>query len=202
MSELIKIEYQMKKTLVTFATLLTVLLFISSCKDDAKTTPATTTPSNFKFSTTSFTAGGPIPEKYSCDGVNINPALEWSGAPANTKSFAIIVDDPDAVPVAGKVWDHWLLCNIIPTTTAIKSGAGSADFFENRALIIKNSFGNNKYQGPCPPSGQNHTYEFKIYALSVATLPGITANSSKNALEDAIDANLIEKVVFTGTFVR
>jgi Raf kinase inhibitor-like YbhB/YbcL family protein len=188
----------MKKTLFILCS--AVILF-SACGDDSGgTSPDDTPTSNFKFSTTAFADGGVIPEKYSCDGTDVSPALTWSGMPDSTKSIAIIVDDPDAVPVAGYVWDHWLICNILPTNTSIKEGANALDIGVMSGVVLENSFRVLGYRGPCPPPGQNHEYEFEIYALDVKKLPGISSNSNKAQLEAAIASHMIEKVVFTGTF--
>ncbi|PCJ66719.1 MAG: YbhB/YbcL family Raf kinase inhibitor-like protein [Bacteroidetes bacterium] len=175
-------------------------MFVAACKDDSGPTPEPGVTSNFKFSTPAFDDGDTIPVKYSCDGANVNPKLVWSGAPDSTKSIAIIIDDPDAVPVAGYVWNHWLLCNILPSNTSIKEGASTLDIGVMSGVIIKNSFGLLGYGGPCPPPDQDHTYEFKIYALDIKVLPNIAAGSNKAQFEAAIATHLLDKASFTGTF--
>lgn len=116
-----------------------------------------------------------IPKQYTCNGENISPALQWHGTPAGTQSYVLIVDDPDAP--AG-TWVHWLLFNIPATLTrldeATKTPAG--------AISGKNSWDQQGYGGPCPPSG-THRYFFKLYALDSK----LTVNSSVNK-QDILNA--------------
>jgi Raf kinase inhibitor-like YbhB/YbcL family protein len=105
-----------------------------------------------------FTSGGAIPQKNTCEGGGKPPALEWSGLPANTKSVAIVVDDPDA-PQGTYV--HWIVYNIPPTQMTMAEGAA----VPNNAKQGKNGKGQTGYTAPCPPSGTHH-YRFKVYALS------------------------------------
>ncbi len=177
-----------------------VVFLLSACKDDETTIPGSGMSSGFRFSTTAFEDGAVIPVKYSCDGSNLCPKLEWSGMPEGTKSFAIIIDDPDAVPVAGYVWDHWLICNIPSSVTSIAEGSTALNIGALGGISLKNSFGNFNYGGPYPPPDQNHKYEFEIYALDVTQLPGVNSSSSKVHLESTLSAHTLEKVVFTGTF--
>ena len=112
--------------------------------------------SEFKLTTTSFEDGGMIPKKYTPHAEDYNPQLSWTGAPAGTKSFALINDDPDA-PVG--LWTHWLVKNIPATTTSIKENSVPG-------VEVTNSWGIKKYKGPKPPSG-THRYYFKLYACNV-----------------------------------
>jgi Raf kinase inhibitor-like YbhB/YbcL family protein len=119
-----------------------------------------------------FSQGGHIPPKYTCEGENVNPPLEVSGFPKNTKSLAVIVEDPDA---PGGVYDHWVVWDIPPNEAiAENSRAG---------VTGRNSFGNTGYGGPCPPSG-SHRYFFKVYALDSEL--GIRAGSDKDTLRKAM----------------
>lgn len=108
---------------------------------------------SIKVRSSAFSHGGHIPMKYTCEGENVNPPLEFDGLPENTKSLALIVEDPDAPK---GVYDHWLLWNI--------SQKGNISENSNPGTTGKNSFGNTGYGGPCPPSG-SHRYFFKVYAL-------------------------------------
>jgi hypothetical protein len=109
-----------------------------------------------KVSSSAFQEGGTIPEKFSKNGQNVSPELRIEGAPAETKSLALIVDDPDA-PVG--LFTHWLVWNIDPKTTEIAEGSASSG-----AVQGKNDFGEIGYGGPQPPSG-THRYFFKVFAL-------------------------------------
>jgi Raf kinase inhibitor-like YbhB/YbcL family protein len=140
------------------------------------------------LSSTAFKEGGLIPAKYTCDGVNINPALDIIHIPEEAKSLALIVDDPDA-PFG--TWVHWVVWNI-PVTHHIK---------ENEVHGTKgiNDFQRNHYVGPCPPSG-THRYFFKVYALdAVLDLP---ANTKKLQLEKAMSEHIIAFGELTGLYKR
>jgi Raf kinase inhibitor-like YbhB/YbcL family protein len=97
-----------------------------------------------------------VPRKYTCQGEDINPPLQWEDVPAGTKSFALIFDDPDA---PGGTWVHWLVKNIPPNVREIKENSAPGE-------EVMNSFGQTEYGGPCPPFGV-HRYFFKLYALNV-----------------------------------
>jgi Raf kinase inhibitor-like YbhB/YbcL family protein len=139
-----------------------------------------------------FANGEPIPAKYSCKGDDISPALAWTEPPAGTQSFALIMDDPDA-PAA--TWDHWVLFNIPAETRAL------AENIQIAAPIIvgRNSWGRNKYGGPCPPSG-THRYFFKLYALD--TTLTIPANSYKDAVLAAMEGHILAQAELMGTFSK
>src|SRR5208283_2179319 len=126
--------------------------------------------------------GADIPKQFTCSGEDRSPALEWNGAPAGTKSLALIVDDPDA-PVG--TWVHWLLWNIAPGTTAIKEN----DVPEG-SLSGLNDFKNFAYGGPCPPSG-THPYFFKLYALD--TILVLSSGAKKVEIEKALKEHVISQ---------
>ena len=109
-----------------------------------------------KITSSAFQEGGTIPEKFSKNGQNVSPELRIEGAPADAKSLAVIVDDPDA-PVG--LFTHWLVWNVDPKATEIPEGSAPSG-----AVQGKNDFGETGYGGPQPPSG-THRYYFKIFAL-------------------------------------
>ncbi len=109
-----------------------------------------------KITSSAFQEGGNIPSKFTCDGADANPALRFEGAPAEAKSLALIVDDPDA-PVG--LFTHWLVWNIDPKTTEIVENSAPVG-----AVQGTNDFPKKGYGGPCPPSG-THRYYFKVFAL-------------------------------------
>ncbi len=111
-----------------------------------------------------FQNEGMIPSYFTCDDKDVSPQLYWREVPEGTKSFALIVDDPDA-PMG--TWVHWLVCNIPSDIKEIPQGA-----VPQGALQVKNDFGKVDYGGPCPPSGV-HRYFFKLFALNVDSLNGI-----------------------------
>jgi Raf kinase inhibitor-like YbhB/YbcL family protein len=147
-----------------------------------------------------FNAGGSIPAKHTCDGDDVSPSLSWSGAPAATKSLALIVDDPDAPdPAAPKMtWVHWVLYNIPPETAGLAGGIGTPGLpGETRAGL--NDWKKTDYGGPCPPIGR-HRYIHKLYALDVV-LPDL-GRPTKKQLEQAMQGHVLEQCELVGTYQR
>lgn len=126
------------------------------------------------------------------DALPISPPLQWTGAPANTKSFVLIVDDPDA-PMG--TWDHWVLFNIAPTVNVLSEAVDS------KAIGIpgKTSFGKQSYGGPCPPFGTHH-YHFKLYALD--KMLDLVAGSSKQDVEHAMQGHILAQADLVGLYHR
>jgi Raf kinase inhibitor-like YbhB/YbcL family protein len=148
----------------------------------------------FKLITNAFADGGWIPELYSCEGADISPSLEWSGEPPETRSFALIVEDPDAP--AG-TWHHWLLYDIPPKIHNLAQG------YKPNSLGVSgaNVFGKPGYGGPCPPKGGPHRYFFKLHALDVHTLglpPGVKAAE----LQQAIKGHVLAETQYMGKFQK
>ncbi len=137
----------------------------------------------------SFQHNSPIPKKYSCDGENTNPPLTIEGTPKESKSLALIVDDPDA---PSGTFDHWVVWNISPSTT--KVAENSVPGMEGLNGARKKGF-----MGPCPPSG-THRYFFKVYALD--TELNLGAKSTKRDLEKAIQRHVLAKGELIGVYHR
>lgn len=148
----------------------------------------------FVLTSPAFRNGGMIPVQYTCDGTDKNPALKISGIPKKAKSLALIVDDPDAVPVIGHVADHWVMWNIPATTTSI------AAVSVPRGAVVGMSYDAKKYQGPCPPSGQTHRYYFRLYALDVAKLK-LPAGSTSAKLRTAMRGHILKETKLMGTYM-
>lgn len=146
-----------------------------------------------KMTSSAFLNEEKIPEKYTCDGKNLSPPLSWSNAPQNTKSFVLIVDDPDA---PGGTWDHWILFNIPAHITALSENARS---FPEETFGGKNSWGHVNYGGPCPPSGV-HRYFFKLYALDVQ-LP-LYVGATKAEVLDAMKNHILDEAELIGKYSR
>lgn len=153
----------------------------------------------FILSSPAFKAGGAIPARYTCKGADISPPLTWQGAPAATRSFALIVDDPDAPdPAAPKrVWVHWVVYDIPADIGALPEGA-SPHALPRGAREGRNDGGETGYSGPCPPIGR-HRYFFKLYALGT-TLPDLGPNATKADLERAMKGHVLGGVELIGTF--
>jgi Raf kinase inhibitor-like YbhB/YbcL family protein len=115
---------------------------------------------DFGATTTAFLDQGALPVLYTCDGKDVSPQLTWTNPPAKTQAFAIIVSDPEAT--SGTFY-HWLVYNIPASVSTIDEGAKT---IPGGGLVGKNDFGKAQYNGPCPPKGAAHTYEFTLYALN------------------------------------
>src|SRR5947207_8775218 len=112
---------------------------------------------NFQVRIEAFPEGGAISKAYTCDAENISPALSWSGEPPETKSFAVIVDDPDA---PSGTFTHWLLYDIPLSVHSLPEKSASTE-----GVAGTNDFGHSRYDGPCPPEGHGpHRYYFKVFA--------------------------------------
>lgn len=146
--------------------------------------------SNMKVSSPAFENGQPIPIKYTCSGTDVSPPLVFSDIPKGTKSFALIVDDPDA---PSGTFVHWLAWNIKGDATELKESAS----IPNQG---KNGFKENRYKGPCPPPGGPHRYFFKLYALD--TMISLPDGSLKTQLESAIEGHILGKAELIGTFQK
>jgi Raf kinase inhibitor-like YbhB/YbcL family protein len=144
-----------------------------------------------KISSTAFEHNGQIPKKYTCDGSDVNPPLAFAEIPANTKSLALIVDDPDA-PMG--TWVHWVLWNIDPKTVEIEENS-----VPKGSMQGINDFRKHDYGGPCPPSG-THRYFFKLYALDM--ILGINANAAKPDLESSMKGHILATAELIGLYKR
>ena len=139
-------------------------------------------------------------KKCTCDGADISPRLEWSDAPDGTKSFALIVDDPDAPDPANPrmTWVHWVLYNIPAGATSLSEGIKDADLPKGTLNGI-NDWKRTGYGGPCPPIGK-HRYFHKLYALDTV-LPDLT-KPTKTKLEKAMEGHILEKAELIGLYQR
>lgn len=161
--------------------------------DDRTNLPAMTEPAqnHMQLTSSAFPNDGLIPSKYTCDGEDINPPLHISDAPAGTKSFVLIVDDPDAP--AGD-WVHWTVWNIAPETLDI-----GEDSIPVGATLGMTDFASTGWGGPCPPSG-THRYQFKLYALNTTLEIGVESN--KSDIEKAMQDHILDKTLLVGRYQR
>lgn len=139
----------------------------------------------------------PIPSKYTCEGSDISPPLEWKDAPAGTKSFALIADDPDA-PVG--TWVHWVVWNIPSSSKGLKEAVAKNPTLPDGTKQGISDFKRPGYGGPCPPSG-THRYFFKLYALNT-TLDNLPGNATKEQLEAAMKDHILGQTQLVGTYSR
>jgi Raf kinase inhibitor-like YbhB/YbcL family protein len=155
---------------------------------------------SIKITSTAFQPSGSIPSKYTCEDRDISPPLAWSGAPPGTKTFALIVDDPDAPDPAKpqRVYVHWVLYNLPATAIALPENA-SKKGLPNGAVQGKNDWGKSEYGGPCPPIGR-HRYFFKLYALDIE-LTGLSS-PTKGDLERAMNGHVVDSGELIGTYQK
>jgi len=150
----------------------------------------------FELRSSAFENEKAIPSKYTCDGANVSPPLSWKDAPAGTKSFALIADDPDA-PVG--TWVHWVAWNIPGTSSFLSEGITPSPKLPDGTMQGISDFRKPGYGGPCPPSG-THRYFFKLYALD-KTL-NLQESSNKAALEAALKGSTLAQATLMGTYSR
>ena len=155
---------------------------------------------SFQLTSPAFGAQGAIPRRHTCEGEDASPPLAWSGAPAATKSFALIVDDPDAPdPAAPKVvWVHWVLYDLPATTAALPAGLAAKALPPGTREGL-NDWKRTGYGGPCPPIGR-HRYFHKLYALDIV-LPDLH-RPTKAALERAMAGHVLAQAELVGTYQR
>lgn len=147
-----------------------------------------------------FDHEGPIPTRYTGDGDDLSPPLEWAGVPGGTKSLALIIDDPDAPdPAAPKrTWVHWVLYNLPPDLDGLAEGVGGTDLPAG-TLEGLNDWKKTGYGGPCPPVGR-HRYFHKLYALD--TVLGALDHPTKTKLEKAMAGHVIAETALVGLYKK
>jgi len=149
-----------------------------------------------KVTSSAFNEGQMIPLKYTCDGQDISPPLEWENAPDATKSFALICDDPDA-PMG--MWVHWVVYDIPPDMNNLPEHVRPERQLGNGIRQGNNSWPNIGYGGPCPPGG-THRYYFKLYALD--TTLNLKPGATKEQLLQAMKGHVLEEAHLMGKYQR
>ncbi len=149
-----------------------------------------------KLTSTAFTNNSPIPARFTCKGDDLSPALTWTDPPAGTKSFALIMDDPDA-PMG--TWVHWVLFNLPTTSRGLPEGVPTAPSLKEGGVQGRTSARSTGYHGPCPPSG-THRYYFKLYALDITLALDSTAD--KAALLESMEGHILAQAELMGTFSK
>lgn len=139
-----------------------------------------------------FAPGEHIPRKYTCEGENISPPLDFIDVPLEAESLVLMIEDPDAL---AKPWVHWLVFNIPPQCGGFEEGRIPNGAQEG--LCNGNTFG---YEGPCPPTTEMHTYLFKLYALGTVLL--IPNESDRKAVLEAMEGCVLTSAVMVGTYIR
>ena len=150
----------------------------------------------FKLTSTAFKEGQPIPRQHTCDGVDVSPALEWSGAPPSAKTFALICDDPDA---PSGTWVHWVLYNLPGDRIGLVENVPTTEKVPGDGLQGTNDFQKIGYGGPCPPSGTHH-YFFKLYALDGEL--SLKGGATKAEVLKAMEGQIVAQTQLMGTYRR
>ncbi|WP_069808043.1 YbhB/YbcL family Raf kinase inhibitor-like protein [Vulcanisaeta thermophila] len=153
---------------------------------------------SFTLISPAFKYGERIPRKYTCDGEDVSPPLQWSGTPQGTKSLVLIMEDPDA-PIG--LFTHWVLYNIPPTRNELPENVAKNPTVEGIGLQGINDFGRVGYGGPCPPRGHGpHRYFFRLYALDITL--NLRPRASRNDVLNAIKNHVIGTAEYMGTYSR
>ncbi|HEX9945370.1 MAG TPA: YbhB/YbcL family Raf kinase inhibitor-like protein [Thermoanaerobaculia bacterium] len=182
----------MKKRLGSALAFVLLLAVLPECRGEE--TPARGG-SGFQITSTAFAAGQAIPRRYSCDGENVSPPLAWSGAPPATKSYVLIVDDPDA---PGGTFTHWIVFNLPPETRSLPE-AVKAPALPSGAGQGVNDFGKAGYGGPCPPGGR-HRYMHHLYALDASL--GDLKKPGRRQIDAALQGHVLAEATLMGTYQR
>jgi Raf kinase inhibitor-like YbhB/YbcL family protein len=181
------------------------VLLLASCQSGGQGTgqqqPSSGTPRGsvmtFWLQSPAFSGGGSIPKKFTCEGADVSPALQWSDPPANTQSFALIADDPDAP--AG-TWTHWVVYDLPAKLRQLPEGVSKQATIPAGGSQGTNDFGKTGYGGPCPPPGNPHRYFFRLYALGkkLDLKPGAT----KQQVVGAMQSHILGQAELMGTYQR
>lgn len=197
------LNLQQRKTALTLSLFTTLAFGINHsniCANAGETKAATgikqnKPPARININSTAFGANKTIPKLFTGDGKDISPQLQWTAGPAGTKSYALSVEDPDA---PGGTWWHWILINIPASVTQLSEAASRSKNLPAGSFEGKNDFEKLGYNGPMPPKGQNHHYQFKVVALDakLTLSPGCT----KQQYESAIKGHIIGQGYLIGTY--
>ena len=156
--------------------------------------PTATEVVTLEITSPAFANGEAIPAIYSCDGNNTSPALNWTEPPAGTKSFVLIMTDPDA----GGTWFHWVIYNIPASSRGLPESVPTDGELSDGTLQGRNSGGTNGYQGPCPPA--QHRYFFTLYALD--TTLDLPAGAHNVEVTLGIKDHILASAELMGTYAR
>jgi Raf kinase inhibitor-like YbhB/YbcL family protein len=180
-----------------FAALLSVVVLglPTACQDEEPL--AETGEVEMTLSSLAFQEGSPMPDRYTCQGEDVSPELQWSGPPAGTQSLALIMDDPDA---PGRVFTHWVLFNLPPDIARLPEAVPVQPQLPDGSLQGQNDMGRVGYGGPCPPSGNAHHYQFTIYALDARL--DLSSGASKKQVADTMQGHILAQGRLTGTYQR
>ena len=147
--------------------------------------------------TSAFQPGSEMPPQLTCEGEDLSPPLQWSGAPKGTQSFALIAEDPDA---PSGTFTHWVLYDLPPSVSELPQGLPRREHLGFGGLQGTNDFGKIGYGGPCPPAGKPHRYFFKLYAMD--TVLGLKPGAKKQDVERAMEGHVLAQAEIMGKYQR
>jgi Raf kinase inhibitor-like YbhB/YbcL family protein len=172
---------------ITFLAMLT-LPSVSWCQKTA---------GKFELKATAFQPGGNIPKQYTCEGADVSPALVWTAPPAGTRSFALIMDDPDA---PSGTFVHWVVYDLPASARHLPEHIPANDEIQGGGKQGRNGFPLTGYGGPCPPKGKPHHYFFKLYALD--TRLDLGPGARKEDVEKAMQGHVLAEAELVGLYAR
>jgi hypothetical protein len=194
------LEWSTRVSLAALALAATTLLAAAPAAQETGVMP------KFTLTSTDLTEGDTLANtqvfnEFGCKGGNVSPALAWSGAPAGTQSFALLMHDPDAPTGSG--WWHWVVYNIPAATGSLPAGAGDAKkgLLPKGAVQGRTDYGSVGYGGPCPPPGKPHHYNFRLYALKVPKLE-VPEGASAALIAFNVRAQALGEAQLTGMYGR
>lgn len=187
----------MKKYILKLS-LIAVVLNFAACQESP---PKPDSKKGFTLISAAFKNNDTIADVYSCKAGSGEkmPALNWANAPSSSKSFVLIVEDPDAIPVAGYTWIHRVVFNIPANTNNLPEGLKNMTY-SGSTLRGKTSFGDTLGGGPCPPSGQLHHYNFKLFALN--KLLDLKSGANLTEVRKEMQNAQLDSAVLTGVFIQ
>lgn len=152
---------------------------------------------DFTLKSNAFEAGETIPTRYTCDGEDVSPPLEWTDPPEETVAFALICDDPDA---PRGTWTHWVLYNIPADFRLLREGVPTTERLNWGGIQGRNDFGQIGYGGPCPPRGPAHRYYFRLFALDEQI--DLPAGATRQEVLRRIHGHILAEAELMGRYAR
>jgi Raf kinase inhibitor-like YbhB/YbcL family protein len=159
------------------------------------TTTTESRSAEIQLTSSAFKQGEKIPYLYTCEGDDISPPLQWTGAPVTSRSYALICEDPDA---PRGTYIHWVLFNIPGDAVELKQAVPTLPELPSGARHGRNTAGDMAYAGPCPPPGKPHRYFFRLYALDISL--NLSSGVTKVELNKAMNQHIVAQGTLMGTY--
>ena len=176
------------------AAVLAVLVATGGCR---KAAPADTAPTRLQVTSADIADGAAVPQQFTCDGGSVSPELAWERVPAETRSFTVIVRDPDA---PGGTFMHWVIYDLPPKILGVKQGIAAEEQLPDGSMQGVNSDKGIGYYGPCPPAGKAHRYEFTVYAVD--EMLSVPPGASEEQVMRAMRGHVLAEGTLVGRYGR